>query len=268
MQRVSDGPAPDWDATRIARELRARGVGIGSPLVVLAETGSTNDDAKRAAREGAPSGAAFVADAQTRGRGRQGHAWHSPPGENLYVSFVLRPALAPRATPPLALAAGLAVADAAASLVPNRSVGIKWPNDVLLDGRKLAGVLVEAQIAADRVESVVVGIGINVRTRSFPPDIASIATSLAIAGATELDRSTLFVRLAAALERRIGELVAHGVAHLVRAIAPIDALVGKRVAVDGATGVAAGIDAEGRLVIRGDDGVERAYGAGEVGSAG
>src|SRR5258705_9100925 len=98
----------DLDDTRIVTELVRRGIPVGRPLTLVSVTTSTNDDAKRAAHEGAPSGAAFVADAQTRGRGRLGRTWHSPPGENLYASFLLRPALDPRRAPLVTLASGLA----------------------------------------------------------------------------------------------------------------------------------------------------------------
>src|SRR5204863_9598302 len=106
------------------------------PLVVVASTTSTNDDAKQAARDGVSSGAAFIADTQTSGRGRLGRSWHSPPGENLYASFVLRPSFSPHIAPIVTLAAGLAVADAVTPLVPGRALGLKWPNDVFIDDRK------------------------------------------------------------------------------------------------------------------------------------
>src|SRR6478736_6410742 len=137
----------DLDRLSIERELAVGGTALGHPLVVVDSTASTNDDAKQAARDGAPSGSAFISDTQTGGRGRLGRSWHSPPGENLYASFVLRPSLSSSAAPLVTLAAGLAVADAIASLVPERSVGLKWPNDVQIDDRKLAGILTEAQLS-------------------------------------------------------------------------------------------------------------------------
>lgn len=254
----------DFDPARVEADLRAQSTGLGLPLVFVRETESTNDDAKQAARAGAPEGAAFVADAQTRGRGRRGHAWHSPAGENLYVSFVLRPNLPVASTPPLSLVAGLAVVDAASRYVPAEKLRIKWPNDVYLDGRKLAGILVEGLTAGDRCSAVIVGIGLNVHTRAFPEPIADTATSLALLAHRPLDRSEIFVALCGALEARMREHLEHGIAHTVRALASLDYLAGKTVSIDGISGVAQGITPDGRLLVRTRDGEERAFVAGEV----
>lgn len=252
------------DTARIEAELSSSGTRLGRPLFLFEETESTNDDAKRAARSKMEEGAAFVANLQTRGRGRRGHAWYSPPGDSLYVSFLLRPRLVPRKIPPLALASGLAVVDAVAPLVGRDRLRIKWPNDVLLDEKKLGGVLIEASIAGDSVDAVIVGIGLNVHTKSFPPELSSLATSLAIAGAEALDRSTLFISLCRALEARIDEQVGGGISRTVEALAPLDFLRGKRVETEEARGVAMGIDGEGRLRVLLDNGSERALSAGEV----
>lgn len=254
----------ELDAFRIEANLAARKIGIGRPLSVVAETESTNDDAKRAARAGIATGAAFIAESQTRGRGRRGHVWHSPPGDNLYVSFVLRPRLLARDTPPLSLAAGLAIVDALTPLVSGDRLRIKWPNDVLLDGRKLAGVLVEAIFASDRVDSVIVGIGLNVHTREFPAEIASLATSLATAGVASPDRASVFVSLCESLERRVTELVTQGVSHIVEALSPYDHLKGKVVTIEGERGTVLGIDEGGKLRFQDESGAVRSVGAGEV----
>lgn len=254
----------DFHPERIEAALRAEAIGLGVPLVFLPRTESTNDDAKRAAREGAPEGAAFVADVQTRGRGRRGHAWHSPAGENLYASFVLRPDLPVAETPPLSLVAGLAVVDAASRFVPSEGLRIKWPNDVYLDGRKLAGILVEGLIAGARSSAVVVGIGLNVHTRDFPEPLGETATSLALASQAPLDRSQVFVALCRALEERMREHLEHGIEHTVRALSRIDYLAGKAVKIEGEEGIAQGVAADGRLLVRTREGEERAYVAGEV----
>jgi BirA family biotin operon repressor/biotin-[acetyl-CoA-carboxylase] ligase len=254
----------DLDRLSIERELAVGGTALGHPLVVVESTTSTNDDAKQAARDGAPSGSAFISDTQTGGRGRLGRSWHSPPGENLYASFVLRPSLSSSAAPLVTLAAGLAVADAIASLVPGRSVGVKWPNDVLIDDRKLAGILTEAQLSDVRTSWIVVGVGINVRATSFPPDIASRATSLALAGATNLDRGSLFVALAIALSTRIDTLCTDGPGPIVEELAVRDALRGRAITVDGSPATALGIAEDGALRIRRDDGTETTILAGEV----
>lgn len=197
----------DLDGRRIEQALERDGVALGRPLSIVDVTGSTNDDAKAAAHRGIASGAAFVADTQTAGRGRLGRTWHSPAGENLYVSFVLRPDRPDRTVPFVTLAAGLATADAIAPLI-DCAVQLKWPNDVLVSNRKIAGVLCESAVSPERT-FVVVGIGLNVRTTAFPPDLAPTSTSLALAGAKMLDRSTVLVSLAAALSNRM-DLLARG----------------------------------------------------------
>jgi len=149
---------------------------LGRRLVELDEVESTNDEAARLAADGAEHGTVVVALAQTSGRGRLGRSWYSPPGESLYLSCVLRPPLAPEALPPVTLAAGIAVAEAAAGRAPRARV--QWPNDVVVDGRKLAGVLSEVTTRSGKVESAVVGIGLNVNVDRFPPDLGRPATSL------------------------------------------------------------------------------------------
>lgn len=251
----------DLDARRIERELERAGVVLGRPLSIADVTGSTNDDAKAAAETGAVSGAAFIADAQTAGRGRLGRAWHSPPGENLHASFVLRPDLPASVIPCVALAAGLAVADAIAPLTAE-PVRLKWPNDVLAAGRKIAGVLCEAHVARGRTV-VVVGIGINVRTTVFPPDLAENATSLAIAGAKHLDRSSLFISLATALSTRAA-MLRDDLGRIMRDFSAIDAIAGREVLLDGQPVVAIGVAPDGRLRVRDADGTERNCAAADV----
>lgn len=254
----------DLRQDEIEAKLLATPAPIGLPLSIASETESTNDDAKRAARSGIEAGAAFLANTQSRGRGRRGHAWYSPPGDNLYVSFVLRPRLSARDTPPLALAAGLAVVDAVRPLLSGDSLRIKWPNDVLLDGKKLAGILVEAQVVGERAASVVIGIGVNVHTREFPSDLSSLATSLALAGASIRHRGELFVALCHSLSRRVQELVERGVSHTVEELSHLDYLAGKTVTIEGERGTALGIHSDGRFRFRDHGGNERIVSAGQV----
>lgn len=234
-----------------------------TPILVHAETGSTNDDAKALAREGAAAGTLVVADAQTKGRGRSGASWHSPPGENVYLSLVLRPALAASAVAPLTLVVGLAVRDAVARRV-GRPVLVKWPNDVLVDEKKLAGILIEGQVRGDALASIVVGIGVNVAVRAFPPPLDAIATSLAIAGASDLDRSTLVAEIVRNVARETERFAAQGLAPFLERLASNDALSGREVTVGGARGVARGIDALGRLRVELADGSVHAAVSGHV----
>ncbi len=174
----------------IADALARLAPGHAGEVVVHASTGSTNDDARALAAQGCAHGSLVTADEQTRGRGRSGQRWHSPPGANVYLSIVLRPRLAPHLATPFTLAVGLVVAEVVESRI-GRAAALKWPNDVLVGGRKIAGVLVEAQIRGDRLASLVVGVGLDVETRDFPPPLDAIATSLAELGAVDRDRSTL-----------------------------------------------------------------------------
>lgn len=242
-----------FDAERFDAIRRERGVSWGSPLVHRATTESTNDDALAAAKAGAPEGAVFVADSQTRGRGRRGHRWTSPAGENLLVSLLLRPDLPADRASALTLAVGLAVRDATAASVPS-AVAIKWPNDVIAHEpdrgwAKLAGILVESQLQAGRTAALVVGIGLNVHMRDLPDPIESIATSLARLGAAAPNRESILVEVLARLEMAYGNYLRGGLSALLDRIRPYDGLLDRQVDVDGAVGIARGIDETGALLV-------------------
>ncbi len=151
---------------------------FGYPIRWLAETASTNDVAREWALAGAPDGATVVAARQTRGRGRRERIWDSPAGAGLYASFVLRPGWPAEQAPNLAIVAGMAAFHALTKAgVPH--LRVKWPNDVLANGKKICGVLVEPRLGAGRIEFAVVGIGINVGQAAgdFPPELRATATS-------------------------------------------------------------------------------------------
>ena len=149
----------------------------------FSETESTNDVARDWAIAGAPEGAVVTADRQTRGRGRRERKWESPAGTGLYVSFVLRPGWLAKKAPDLAIVAGMA-AFHALEKAGVKNLRVKWPNDILANGRKICGVLVEPRIGEGRIEFAVVGIGINVGqgTDDFPPEIRELATSCQLEG--------------------------------------------------------------------------------------
>ena len=221
----------------------------------FAAVGSTNDVAAAL-----PAGSVVVADQQTAGRGRRGHTWFSPPRAGLYVSVVLAPAAArvdpPRATMLLTLAAGVAIAEgieAASGL----ATALKWPNDVVAGGRKLAGILAEG-----RGDLVVLGYGINVMAAAFPPELRDRATSLESEVGREVDRDLVLDETLAALSRRYDDLVDgrfDAILDAWRARAP--RAVGAKVSwiAQGVarSGVTCGIDDHGALLVRVDDGVER-----------
>ncbi len=239
----------DLDEAAIVARLSA--IGVASPVSIAALTGSTNDDARAAAIAGAPHGAAFLADAQHKGRGRGGHSWHSPPGENLYLSIVLRPAgIAPRELAPLTLAIGVAVARAIEARLPEGSrASIKWPNDVLVDGRKIAGVLVESALRAGAITAVVAGVGVNVKTLNFPAELADRATSIALLGARDRDRSSLAAALIAGITRASDRFEAERLAPFLDDLRARDHLLGRPLHALEARGIGAGVRDDGAYVI-------------------
>ena len=219
---------------------------LGRPRLHLRATSTTNDRARALALAGAPHGTLVTAGEQHAGRGRQGRAWSAPPGRALLLSLVLRdpPALLP-------LAAGLAVAE-----VAGPAAALKWPNDVLVDGRKVAGILAEGR---PDERWAVLGIGVNVALRvdELPPELHATAGTL---GLTPADLEPTLERLLAALERVLGL----DAAALLDAYRARDALRGHEVAWSGGRGTAAGIDGAGRLVVELADGGRTALSAGEV----
>jgi BirA family transcriptional regulator, biotin operon repressor / biotin---[acetyl-CoA-carboxylase] ligase len=239
---------------------------FGRSLRWLAQTDSTNDDAATDARGGAPNGHTVVADQQARGRGSNGRAWSSPPGDDLYVSIVDRPALALAHLPPLTLAVGLGVSNTVDALLAREGAAahrsqIKWPNDVLLDGRKCAGVLVEAVSYGDAVESVVIGIGLNVNRLDFPDELGPLATSLRRErlGARPFERSLVLAELLASVEREVDRFVEHGPAEVARALAPRLAWLGRRARCGDCEGVVQGVAESGALRMRTARGEEELY---------
>ena len=173
--------------------MREKGAGVSPALELWESIGSTNDRALELGREGAPHGSAVAARCQTSGRGRRGHVWESPRG-NLYLSIVLRPRVAPSRLPGLAAACGLGAADALDVLLASNAPQLKWPNDLLADGRKLGGILVEAARDCDGKTFAVCGIGINIE--SVPCDLEAVSLA-------ELGAATSFSALAEALQAGI-----------------------------------------------------------------
>jgi BirA family transcriptional regulator, biotin operon repressor / biotin---[acetyl-CoA-carboxylase] ligase len=168
---------------------------------------STNTIAMQAAAEGAPEGSIFLAEQQTAGRGRGGHAWHSVQSAGIYLSVVLRPALPPTEAMILSLAAGLAVHAAIHSRDPGVPTDLKWPNDLLINGKKFCGILTEMNAEATRVRYLVIGIGINVNHESFPAELQPIATSLRLSSDKEWSRVELCAALLKSLDREYRSLL-------------------------------------------------------------
>jgi BirA family transcriptional regulator, biotin operon repressor / biotin---[acetyl-CoA-carboxylase] ligase len=185
---------------------------VGGPLHALGEIASTQDELARLAAAGAPEGTVVTALHQTGGRGRRGRVWLDAPGDSLLCSILLRPALPAASTAALSLVAAVAVSEAVAA-VAGVAAGIRWPNDLLVGDRKLCGILAEAAAdGAGRVESVRLGIGLNVDQAEFPPPIRALATSLRLVTGRAHDRAGLLGEVLIALDRRYGEFLAAGFA--------------------------------------------------------
>ena len=217
-------------------------------------TDSTNSDAVEAARAGAPHASVYFADEQLAGRGRGGNTWHSAAGDGLYVSVLLRPQIPLSRLPLLPLAAGLAAVDAVRA-VSGLAADLRWPNDILIGPRKAGGILVESQTKEGTVAYAVIGIGINVHQLSFPPGLATPATSLDLEAERCIARQPLLAALLKSLEREAVALEDPA------ACAAIPARVeqastwvrGRMVEVHGpqaCTGLTAGLDANGFLQVQ------------------
>jgi len=251
-----------FDAGRFADLAARRGLELGLPLEVLDRTTSTMDAAFAAARAHAPHGAVVVAEAQSAGRGQHGRAWTSAPGRDLTFSLLVYPRLSPAAVPVVALAAGLAVREAVAARVAEPAA-VKWPNDVLVGGRKIAGVLVERRLVG-AAAAVIVGVGLNVETLQFPPALAATATSLLLAGATDRAREPWLADFLHAFAPRLAALEQGSTVEIVRELAAHDALRGRALAVGAVRGHGAGIAPSGALLVRMTGGTSVAVNAGTV----
>jgi BirA family biotin operon repressor/biotin-[acetyl-CoA-carboxylase] ligase len=188
---------------------------LASHVIFLPVTGSTNDVAAKLSAAGDHEGAVVLAETQTAGRGRRGHAWLSPPGSGLYVSVILTPGRArsdrDRATTLMTLAAGVALSEAIETATALR-VDLKWPNDLYVARRKVGGILAEGIYSGSEprsggVDTVIVGYGINVGAVAFPPELANRATSLELELGRGIDRAGLFAETLAALARRYEDLL-------------------------------------------------------------
>ncbi len=236
---------------------------LGYERIHLADCDSTNDEAARLARAGAAHGTVVTADSQRAGRGRRGRRWHSPPGENLYLSCIVRPQLAPAEAVAITLAAGLGVSDAV------RQVGVeatlKWPNDVLVNGRKLAGILTEMSTASAAVEHIIVGIGVNLGQQAFPPPLDQVATSLSEHGVS-VERAAFLDMLLADLERRFESFFRDGVEALSDAWTARADRAPVQVTASGRTilGRVVGLASDGCLLVEDAAGVRHRVIAGDV----
>jgi BirA family biotin operon repressor/biotin-[acetyl-CoA-carboxylase] ligase len=254
------------------------GTRFGGRLHHFASIDSTNDLAMAEGARGQADGTVYVADEQTAGRGRGDHTWHSEPDNGLYVSALLRPQVAPADALWLSLIAGIAVHDAVLQ-VTGLAADIRWPNDLLLGPQKFGGILTELNAEATRVRYAVIGIGINVNHAQFPGELAAQATSLRIAASRVWPRQPLLISLLKALDREVNKLTEFSRLAdqksaqrdiLIRFEAISSWVRGKRVYIaedSGYTGVTAGLDEHGFLLVDTTRGLRRVL-SGGVRSAG
>lgn len=240
----------------------------GQNAVFFDEADSTNNIIKKMAEDGAKHGTLAIAEVQTAGRGRRGRSWSSPKGSGIWMSFLLRPDMAPQNVSMLTLVAALAARTAVLEETGIKTQ-IKWPNDIVANGKKVCGILTELSATPDKVHHVVVGVGINANTKEFPEDIKDTATSLLLEGGMEVNRASLIVAFGKAFEMYYEQfmqtqdltlLVEEYNQNLVNRnnkVKIIDTSMEY-------TGISKGINELGELLVTDDDGKMRVVRSGEV----
>jgi BirA family biotin operon repressor/biotin-[acetyl-CoA-carboxylase] ligase len=252
IERVPDILVPNILRRRLA------GTPFAKRIHHFFKVDSTNRVALELGQQNEPHGALVIAEEQSAGRGRAGRAWISEKSSGIYMSILLRPQLSPAQAPALTLAAGLAARDAVAEQSGLDS-DIRWPNDVLLNGKKVCGILTEMFAEPDRIRFVVVGVGLNVNHAKMPTVIAGIATSLRIETGRVHERVELLVRLLRRFESYYNQLCAEGPAPIVARFNEVSSFAtGKRIRVTAAQETflctTAGLDSNGLLRVKRDDG--------------
>ena len=238
---------------------------IGKKIIVMDTVTSTMDEAFRLGMENAPEGTVVCAEAQSKGRGRLGRAWVSPKGKGLYFSFVLRPTLPLNKLAQLTLMSAVALAEAIESVSDLKPL-IKWPNDILLDGLKLSGILTELRAESDQVKFVVVGIGININTSIH--QLTPGASSLKVAAQMSFNRAEVFQAILRSLEKWYLKILDHEFEEVMVEWKKRSATLKKRVRITDPAGIIEGeaidLDEDGALLIRKDSGLIVKKTAGDV----
>lgn len=229
---------------------------------------STNNEIKRQAEAGAKEGILAIAECQTAGRGRRGRTWESPAGTGIWMSFLLKPDISPEKAPMITIIAALSCAGAV-NEVTGLKAGIKWPNDIVINGKKLTGILTEMSAETDCVNYVVVGIGINANMTEFPEDIRATATSLAIEAGHRVSRSTVVAEFLKNFEKYYGIFIKDGNLSGLKAEYEAESVnMNRQVAVITSGGElirkAVGINDEGELLVEDDEGNVTSVRSGEV----
>ena len=237
---------------------------LGRDLQVLRTTSSTNSDAESLGRKGGKHGLIVLADSQTRGRGRFQRVWFSPPDVNLYFSMLLFPEKSSFKIPEITLVAAVSLHEAIKSVVPSEEIGIKWPNDILCNGKKVAGILSEFHQLSGSRPFVVVGIGLNVNSRQFPDDLQNIATSLAIEGGEDLPREDLFSSICYRFEKWYEEWDFSGLESITSYWIKNSGMMGKSVKAQGNKGIVLGLSDSGALLMKDISGAIIEVNSGEI----
>ena len=252
LEKVPDILTPDMLRQRL------KGSAFGKRIYHFFKTDSTNRVALELGHTGEPEGAVVLAEEQTAGRGRAGRAWHSEHAAGIYVTLLLRPKLAPVQAPLLTMMAGLS-AHAAIQAQTGLTVDLKWPNDLLINGKKVGGILTEMHAEPGQVRFVIVGIGLNVNQEKFAGELGAIATSLRMETGKTQSRLELLVRLLREFENDYNQFLREGAANVTRKFAAVSSYAqGKRVRVtngsESFSGITAGLAPEGLLRVKRDDG--------------
>lgn len=241
---------------------------VGKNLYYYEDTDSTNADAMRLGEEGAEHGTLVVANHQNKGRGRRGRVWQSPVGTTISMSFLVKPEIAPGKASMLTLVMALAVAKGIEEAC-DLSTAIKWPNDILVNGKKVCGILTEMKAEMDYIHGVIIGVGINVNVESFPEELQSMATSLILEKGRKVSRAEVIERVAENFEEYYEKFMEAEDLSLLRDLYE-ERLIskGKTVKVldpqGEYTGISKGITDTGELVVETQDGKEQQVYAGEV----
>ena len=265
LEQTADILTPDMLRQRLKGSL------FGKRIYHFFKTDSTSRVALDLGHAGEPEGAVVLAEEQSAGRGRAGRAWHSDRALGIYVSLLLRPRLAPVQAPLLTMMAGLS-ARSAVQAVTGLTVDLKWPNDLLVCGKKAGGILTEMHAEPGQIRFVIVGIGLNVNQETFPGELADAATSLRLETGKTQSRMELLVRLLREFESDYNRILREGVASIVARFEEVSTYAkGKRVRVTNGTdsylGTTSGLGPEGLLQVQRDDGKIMTVIAGDVAEA-
>ncbi|HHT46266.1 MAG TPA: biotin--[acetyl-CoA-carboxylase] ligase [Firmicutes bacterium] len=256
----------------ILKGLKTKIIASGPELIYhFLQVDSTNTSLKKLADQGAADGTVVIAEEQTAGRGRLGRSWFSPAGKSITLSILLRPSLAPGNTPLFTLMTAAAIVRGIKNILPDISVGIKWPNDLMINKRKVSGILTELKAEADLLHYLIIGIGININSeeKDFPPELRNIATSLFLENnKTKISRQQLLCEILQELDDAYRRYFLENPAFIIKEWKKFDITLGRKITVktikDTFIGTAVDLAADGSLILEEVGGKKRQFQAGEV----